>query len=116
VGGKGHEWLESDPRRLQISPGLSVLHRHCARCGRDLLEDLTSRNRYAVIASAVSFYRLADEVTERWLREPCPGRYLSTDREDRTKKVAELFVCEDPRLRDSAQKLAERRKVARKKV
>ncbi len=20
--GKGHEWLESDPRRLQISPGL----------------------------------------------------------------------------------------------
>jgi hypothetical protein len=36
-------------------------------------------------------------VTERWLRDPCPGTHLLSDSEDRQKITVELFVSAEPR-------------------
>jgi hypothetical protein len=89
-----HRWTESQPRRLCIDFGKVVLHRHCVQCGRDFIADLSSGDRYAVFASAISFHRLENEITNRWLREPCTGSRLPRDDEDRTRKIAEFPVSE----------------------
>jgi len=44
---------------------------------------LSSGVRHAVYSSALCFYRLDDEVTLRWLNEPCPSARLSSDDEGR---------------------------------
>jgi hypothetical protein len=46
---------------------------------------LSSGARHAAYASVLYFYRLDDEVTERWLNEPCPGERLQSDSDDREK-------------------------------
>jgi hypothetical protein len=92
-----HQWL-SNPRHLAIEPGNAVLQHHCVRCGRDFMTDPSSNRSYAVFASAISFDQLSDEVTKRWLSEPCPGRRLSLDDEDRTKIVAALRVSDSTDL------------------
>jgi hypothetical protein len=94
VGWNGHTWHEPNPRQLRLSTGASVLQRHCTDCGRDFLIDVDSGTTYAVFASAISFYKLDDEVTERWVREACLGTRLPGDREDRKRKTAEIFVYE----------------------
>jgi hypothetical protein len=58
--------------------------------------DLTSGRSRAVSISAVSFHQLDDAVTERWLRESCPGTRQLGDEEDRKRKIAELFVSDEP--------------------
>lgn len=77
---KTHEWYE---RRLELEPGRPQLHRHCRRCGRDIVEDLWSNEHYAAYPTIFHFERLAAEVTARWLYEPCPGRPLESDANDR---------------------------------
>lgn len=77
---KTHESFE---RQLELEPGREQLHRHCRRCGRDIVEDLWSNERYAAYAAIFHFERLATEVTARWLYEPCPGRPLDSDENDR---------------------------------
>ncbi len=91
----GHQW-QAQPRQHRIGAGILVLHRHCVRCGRDFLTDLTSRQSRAAFVGAASFYQLDDIVTERWLREICPGTRLLEDDEDRKRIVVELFVSEEP--------------------
>jgi hypothetical protein len=91
----GHQW-QPQPRQHRIGAGTLVLHRHCVRCGRDFLTDLTSRRSRAAFVSAASFYQLDDIVTERWLREICPRTRLLEDDEDRKRIVVELFVSEEP--------------------
>ena len=71
-----HQWYE---RLLEIEPGKPQLHRHCPRCGRDIVDDLWSGQRYAAHPAIFHFDRLAEEVTERWLREPCPGQQIASD-------------------------------------
>jgi len=93
-----HQWL-SNPRRLKIEPSNPVLQYHCVRCGRDFLTDPSSNIRYAVFVSVISFDHLTDEVTKRWLSEPCPGRHLSPDDDDRTKIVAAFRVSNNADLR-----------------
>jgi hypothetical protein len=68
------------------------LQRHCVQCGRDFVTEVASGSCYAVFVSATSFYRLADEVTERWLRESCLGKRPPSDDEDRNKKIAQFRV------------------------
>ncbi len=92
-----HQWLSS-PRRLAVEPSNAVLHHHCVRCGRDFVIDPSSNSSHAVFVSAISFDQLADEVTKRWLNEPCPGRHGSSDDEDRTKIIAVLRVCDSADL------------------
>jgi hypothetical protein len=90
-----HQWL-ANPRRLAIKPSNIVLQHHCVRCGRDFITDPSSNSSYAVFVSAISFDQLSDEVTKRWLSEPCPGKRLSLDDEDRGKIVAALRVSDTP--------------------
>ena len=53
---------------------------------------------YAVFVSAISFYRLEDEVTGRWLREPCPGVRLTSDDRDRKRSSVEVRVAGSNRV------------------
>jgi hypothetical protein len=95
TGWNGHQW-QAQPRQQRIGAGTPVLHRHCVRCGRDFLTDLTSRRSRAAFVGAASFYQLDDIVTERWLREFCPRTRLPDDDEDRKRIIVELFVSEEP--------------------
>jgi hypothetical protein len=104
-----HQWL-SNPRRLAVEPSNAVLQHHCVRCGRDFVSDPSSNGNYAVFVSAISFDQLEDEVTKRWLSEPCPGRRRSSDDEDRNKIVAALPISHTPR--DSAGSRLSRNKPA----
>jgi hypothetical protein len=90
-----HQWL-ANPRHLAIKPSNTVLKQHCVRCGRDFVTDPSSNITHAVFVSAISFDQLSDEVMERWLSEPCPGRRLSPDDEDRNKIIAALPVSDAP--------------------
>jgi hypothetical protein len=92
-----HRWNECNPREVEVVPDGTVLHRHCADCGRDFLTDMGS-NTYAVFVSAISFYRLDDEVTGRWLREPCPGVRLTSDDRDRKRSSVEVRVADSNRV------------------
>lgn len=95
-GWSGHKWRDANARQLQVKAGQAVLHQHCVQCGRDFLMDLAWRRARAVSISAVSFHQLDDAVTERWITESCPGTHLPGDEEDRKKKIAELFVLDEP--------------------
>jgi hypothetical protein len=88
-----HQWL-SNPRRLAVEPSNAVLQHHCVRCGRDFVTDSSSNDSYAVFVSAISFDQLEDEVTKRWLGEPCRGRRLSSDDEDRNRIVAAFTISQ----------------------
>ena len=63
-----HEWLERKGRQVEIESG-QALQFHCVRCGRDFIKVLPSGSHYAVYVSIVSFFRLDDKVTARWLSE-----------------------------------------------
>jgi hypothetical protein len=84
---KSHKWSDPSPRRFEIQSGVFVLQQHCVECGRDFIT-VPSGSRHAVLVSMFSFLRLGDEVTKRWLGEPCPGRPLPADNEDRQKRIA----------------------------
>lgn len=92
-----HLWL-AKPRPIAIESGETVIQHHCARCGRDFVTDPSSDSQIAVFVSAISFHRLRDEVTKRWLTEDCPRARLSSDDEDRKRRIAELKVVNDEGL------------------
>jgi hypothetical protein len=96
-----HRWLVAK-RHLAIKPENIVLQHHCALCGREFVTDPSSNASYAVFASAISFDRLSDEVTKRWLSEPCPGMRLSLDDEYRNKIVAVLRLADTPTVQASS--------------
>jgi hypothetical protein len=81
-----------------VEPNETVIQHHCARCGRDFVTDTSSNTDLAVFVSVVSFYQLNDEVTTRWLRDVCPGMRLSSDEEDRRKRIAQFKVVNDERF------------------
>ena len=80
-----HKWSEPDGRRVEIERGKPLIQRYCQKCGRTFVEDLASKERYAVHVSALFFKRLVDDVNERWLSTPCPGKKLETDYDDEKK-------------------------------
>ena len=49
---------------------------------------LSRANGMLSILAHCDFYRLADEVTERWCRENCPGQRLSSDDADNETRKA----------------------------
>jgi hypothetical protein len=85
-----HQWHGRRGPHLKIDSGELVQQRHCGRCGRDIVTVLSSGSRHAVYASVLCFYRLDDHVTKRWLSEPCPGRRLAIDDEDRKRLTNEI--------------------------
>lgn len=80
-----HKWMEPEGRRVEIVRGHPLTQRYCMRCGRTFVEDDGSRERYAVHVSALFFKRLIDDVNQRWISTPCPGKKLETDTEDEKK-------------------------------
>jgi hypothetical protein len=78
-----HRWEERTDPHLKIESGAAVVHHHCGRCGRDIVTVQESGALYAVYTSTFCFHRLDDEVTARWLSEPCPGEHLTGDGDDR---------------------------------
>jgi hypothetical protein len=93
----GHQWLQRRPRHFELESGESVFQRRCTQCGRDFVIDMPSGARHAVHVSIFSFHQLHDDVTQRWLGEPCPGERVLSDDGDRKKKVAELRVAKERR-------------------
>jgi hypothetical protein len=75
---------------LKIESGAAVVQHHCGQCGRDIVTILSPGARHAVYASVLYFYRLNDEATQRWLSEPCPGKRLASDDENRKKLDREV--------------------------
>jgi hypothetical protein len=89
---RDHQWVAGGPRQFDLESGQTVLQRRCSRCGRDFVVDLSSGAHHAIYVSIFSFYRLHDEVTQRWVGRPCPGKRLPADEDDRKKPVTELRI------------------------
>jgi len=77
-----HSWLSREGRRLEIESGKPLLHRFCTTCHRNFVCDLSIGTWYAVFPRIFDFERL-DDVSERWLKEECPGECLNSDAEAR---------------------------------
>ena len=76
-----HDWFD---RPLEIDPSQTQFV--CRNCGRAFIGDTTGK-RHAIHASAFEVNRLSDEVTERWLAEPCSKNIQPTDRDDGKTRV-----------------------------
>jgi hypothetical protein len=72
--GQTHDWYD---RPLEIDPA-KIIHFTCRKCARSFVEEKTGK-RFAIHVSAFTTYRLADEVTEQWLSEPCPNERRAAD-------------------------------------
>lgn len=83
-----HRWLIKEGRRVTDGRGRSLTLRFCFQCGRHFIEDPIDNERYAVSISLLDFDRLADEVSARWLNEPCPGYRPASDSELRKMRHA----------------------------
>ena len=77
-----HTWLSPEGRRLEIESGKPLLHRFCTTCHRNCVCDLLTGNWYTVFPRMFDFEH-HDDVSERWLKEACPGEYLNSDAEAR---------------------------------
>lgn len=63
--------------------GTVFRHCRCELCRRDFIEETQSGELCAVNVSAFDFIRLAREVSDRWLNEPCPKKPMPSDALDR---------------------------------
>jgi hypothetical protein len=90
-----HQWIERQAPHFKLDTGETVAHQQCLRCGRDFVTVLYSGNRYAVHVGAFVFYRFDDEVTERWLSEPCPGKRSPADDEDRNSQIVKILALDE---------------------
>ncbi len=77
-----HTWISARGRILSIA-GKSLRQFKCRNCRRDFVEEIGTGARYAVHVSIFDFDRLADSVTDRWLKQPCPRTALRSDDDDR---------------------------------
>ena len=83
-----HSWSDGDRPRQITQAGRSVLHHRCTRCGRDFAQGLDGAGWQAVYVGVFTIELLADSVTDRWLREPCPGQLSPYDELDRVTRRA----------------------------
>lgn len=107
-----HRWFQDKPRRLELESGETVLQRRCIICGRDFLIYQSSGDPWAVYVSAFSFHRLSEQVEQRWLSEPCPGKRLPSDVDDRTKRTTELRIAWQRSQESNPEQKLERRHIA----
>jgi hypothetical protein len=74
-----HRWLDgATPHEIEID-GRTILHHRCSRCARDFAQGLDGAGWQAVYIGVFSVELLSERVSERWLREECPGRFLPDD-------------------------------------
>ena len=81
---KTHDWCD---RPLEIEPGKKIIQFVCRKCGRGFVYDFTDEI-YAVHISVFTVNRLSDEITSRWLSEPCPLERLPGDLDDEKTRFA----------------------------
>ena len=77
-----HTWLSAEGRRVEIESGKPLLHQFCITCHRNFVCELLTGNWHTVFPQIFDFQYL-DHVSERWLKEACPGEYLNSDAEAR---------------------------------
>ncbi len=73
-----HQWLNPHGRTLKLN-GQWKREYYCLRCKRHFVEFVESQKRYAAYPSALDFDPLAQNVSERWLAEACPGQEQPED-------------------------------------
>jgi hypothetical protein len=59
---KSHAWIA---RQLEFVPGAPFIQRICANCGRNLVKEIRTGDRYAVHVSVIRFNRLSEETRVR---------------------------------------------------
>jgi hypothetical protein len=82
-----HEWTES--RRIIMRELGEVEQLKCKNCGRDFIRVLSTGSIQVVAVSAISFWMLSPDVTERWIQN-CPGDRLDSDEYDRMKRSRQI--------------------------
>jgi hypothetical protein len=70
---------DGDTPRQITQDGKIIFHHRCLRCGRDFVQAIDRARWQAATAGIRRIELLADSVTERWVREECPGRLLPAD-------------------------------------
>ena len=74
-----HVWADGDtPQQVTQDDEIIFLHR-CESCGRDFVQPIDRTGWHAAYVGVLRIEKLADSVTERWIREECPGRLLTED-------------------------------------
>ena len=74
-----HVWADDDIPHQITQGGEIVFHHRCVRCGRDFVQPADGTGWQAAYVEVLRIELLADSVTERWVREECPGRLLTED-------------------------------------
>lgn len=73
-----HRWLGSGGRALDLGGQLKTEY-VCINCKRHFVRIDQTGELFAAYPTVLDFDRLAQDVTERWLNEPCPGREQESD-------------------------------------
>ena len=74
-----HVWADGDLPHQVTQDGEIIFYRRCVRCGRDFVQTIDGTGWQAASVGVLRIEFLADSVTERWVREECPGRLLADD-------------------------------------
>lgn len=65
--------LNGGQLRAIKTEGRSLILHHCARCGRDFAQEPGKSNWRAIRVGAFRVDFLADDLSQQWVSEPCPG-------------------------------------------
>jgi hypothetical protein len=74
-----HEW---DIRQIELPPHVTADQHTCRKCARHFIREKQSGSSYAIHIGLQQFDRLSEEVTSRWLSEPCVGGVSTRYMED----------------------------------
>ena len=80
---QSHSWADGDAPHEIKQEGKTLLHRCCRICGRDFVHGLDGAGWSAAYVGVFKVELLTDSVSARWLKEPCPKKYLASDNDDR---------------------------------
>jgi hypothetical protein len=87
-----HLWVS---RTVEIEHGCPLIQQICRSCGRNFVDEIHSGERYAVHVAVFKFDRLADEVTARWLCEPCPRARMRSDEIDERTRFSFMSLLDE---------------------
>ena len=79
-----HVWADDEIPHQITEDGEVLSHHRCVRGGRDFVQSADGTQWQAAYVEVLRIELLADSVTNRWVREECPGRLLSEDCFSRT--------------------------------
>ena len=74
--------FSTNNRKLVLN-GLELFHSQCRACGRDFVRTAGTHHWTAAYVGVFSIEVLPDEISQRWLSEPCSGERCASDEVDR---------------------------------